>query len=362
MLVETHPLPIAPFPTYFHLSPTPSVFRDQREILLNTLPSRDGQQPKRSHGKINFKDLAKTMAARWRAIDPKDKEEYEKIAAVGRAKYLQQAKAWKKQQRKLAKDQKKKRNQDDDDTASSSVAAPAPPSSIIVPTEPSVPTGSNLAAPYPGLAGHPGATLDLGTSYGSQEMQNPFRTATLASMQMQFQPSLREDYFPVPNLPPRVTLGQEERAFSLPERRHSLGALQYSSNPLGMDALQLHYQPLTSHSDSSLPRHFSWAQSVSTHRRASSQPVSSDTAEMVPPVAPLSWDTSSQQQQQQQRNPPLVPPLPFAPASYATTQASSDFLREDLLPLDLGEQPVYAFSSGSGEDEGHPFQGLFDDS
>ena len=78
-------------------------FRDQRELLLESLPSRGGRKPKRSHGKINFNDLAKTIAAKWKEISPEEKEKYEKVAAVGREKYLKLAKAWKKQQRKLAK-------------------------------------------------------------------------------------------------------------------------------------------------------------------------------------------------------------------------------------------------------------------
>mmetsp|Transcript_13888 Transcript_13888/g.26586 ORF Transcript_13888/g.26586 Transcript_13888/m.26586 type:complete len:475 (-) Transcript_13888:109-1533(-) len=83
-------------------------FRDQRELLLAELPSREGQQPKRSHGKINFKDLANTIAAKWKEILPAEKERYEKIASVGREKYVKLAKAWKKKQKQIKKEQEKK--------------------------------------------------------------------------------------------------------------------------------------------------------------------------------------------------------------------------------------------------------------
>ena len=82
-------------------------FRDQRELLLEELPSRQGRKPKRSHGKINFKDLANTIAAKWKEITPAEKERYEKIASVGREKYMRLAKAWKKKQKQFKKQQQK---------------------------------------------------------------------------------------------------------------------------------------------------------------------------------------------------------------------------------------------------------------
>lgn len=78
-------------------------FRDQREALLKSLPAppkrEDGRRPKNSHGKINFKDLAQTIAARWKQICPAEKKRYEEIAEVGRKKYREVAKKWKEQQR-----------------------------------------------------------------------------------------------------------------------------------------------------------------------------------------------------------------------------------------------------------------------
>lgn len=74
-------------------------FRDQRQLLLAALPAPAiGCKPKTSHGKINFKNMARTIAARWKDIAPEDKKEYERIAEVGRRKYKELAKRWKRQQ------------------------------------------------------------------------------------------------------------------------------------------------------------------------------------------------------------------------------------------------------------------------
>ena len=72
-------------------------FRDQREMLLETLPCR--QSDGKGHGKIGFQDLARVIGAKWRDIDPQEKERYEKIAAEGREKYLEHTRLWKKQQK-----------------------------------------------------------------------------------------------------------------------------------------------------------------------------------------------------------------------------------------------------------------------
>lgn len=77
-------------------------FRDQREMLLQTLPAPDVIKEGK-HGKISFQELAKTIAASWKAISSEDKERYEKIAASGRADYKKVVKEWKMQQKRLGK-------------------------------------------------------------------------------------------------------------------------------------------------------------------------------------------------------------------------------------------------------------------
>eukprot|EP00977_Amphora_coffeiformis_P020303 scaffold8050_cov180-Amphora_coffeaeformis.AAC.10 len=75
-------------------------FRDQREILLKSLPiSRRQEDIRRGHGKISFQDLAKVVGAKWRDVDPEEKSTYEKIAEEGRKKYRERMKEWKVQQK-----------------------------------------------------------------------------------------------------------------------------------------------------------------------------------------------------------------------------------------------------------------------
>ena len=73
-------------------------FRDQREELLAHLPTRHSDYSGKGHNKIGFQDLARVIGAKWRDIDPEEKERYEKIAAKGREKYLEHTKLWKQQQ------------------------------------------------------------------------------------------------------------------------------------------------------------------------------------------------------------------------------------------------------------------------
>lgn len=75
-------------------------FRDQREILLKTLPAAQRKNNSRGHGKIGFQDLAKVIGAKWREVDPEVKGSYEKIAAEGRKTYLENMKEWKDQRKK----------------------------------------------------------------------------------------------------------------------------------------------------------------------------------------------------------------------------------------------------------------------
>lgn len=76
-------------------------FRDQRELLLKVIPSRNHTGT--GHGKIGFQDLAKVIGAKWKQIAPEEKERYESIAAVRRQEYLHRMKEWKKTQKKNRK-------------------------------------------------------------------------------------------------------------------------------------------------------------------------------------------------------------------------------------------------------------------
>ena len=75
-------------------------FRDQRKILLKSLPlNRRKEDIRRGHGKISFQDLAKVIGAKWRDVDPEEKSRYEKIAEEGRNKYRERMKEWKVKQK-----------------------------------------------------------------------------------------------------------------------------------------------------------------------------------------------------------------------------------------------------------------------
>jgi len=72
-------------------------FRDQRELMLMSLPrsKSNGRGP----GKISFQDLAKTIGAKWKDVDPQERARYEAIASQGREKYRKTVEEWKQQQR-----------------------------------------------------------------------------------------------------------------------------------------------------------------------------------------------------------------------------------------------------------------------
>ena len=44
-------------------------FQSERRILLAELPPRAGRQPRKSHGKIGFKEMATIIGKRWRELD-----------------------------------------------------------------------------------------------------------------------------------------------------------------------------------------------------------------------------------------------------------------------------------------------------
>lgn len=78
-------------------------FRDQREIILRELPpskTHTEASRRKGHGKIGFQALAKTIAAKWRAIDPIEKADYEGQAAQLRKLHAEQVAQWKKQMKR----------------------------------------------------------------------------------------------------------------------------------------------------------------------------------------------------------------------------------------------------------------------
>ena len=109
VLAEGTPGPTAAHPTERPKRPLSAYnlfFRDQRELLLRALPSSNKG---RGHGKIGFRDLAKVIGARWKAIGLVEKELYEKTASQLRANYMEQLNKWKAIQEKNGKPTKRKK-------------------------------------------------------------------------------------------------------------------------------------------------------------------------------------------------------------------------------------------------------------
>ncbi|KAL7562006.1 hypothetical protein ACA910_004688 [Epithemia clementina (nom. ined.)] len=70
-------------------------FRDARQTLLANRPVRPQGVPRRSHGKIGFAEMARTISQEWNALDPTTKEQYEQMARQERALYKRKLAAWK---------------------------------------------------------------------------------------------------------------------------------------------------------------------------------------------------------------------------------------------------------------------------
>uniref|UniRef100_A0A7S2VBS3 HMG box domain-containing protein n=1 Tax=Entomoneis paludosa TaxID=265537 RepID=A0A7S2VBS3_9STRA len=64
-------------------------FQTERKKLLKTLPVK-GKKPRKSHGKIGFADMARTIAAKWKKITPDEKSEYDRLAALDKQRYKSQ--------------------------------------------------------------------------------------------------------------------------------------------------------------------------------------------------------------------------------------------------------------------------------
>lgn len=94
-------------------------FRDEREKLMQVLPSQGSAAPrsrgnrninKAPHHKISFANLGKTISARWKALHAAAKQPYEDQASAGRAEYHKKAAAWREQRIQLGLPYKRKHN------------------------------------------------------------------------------------------------------------------------------------------------------------------------------------------------------------------------------------------------------------
>ena len=97
-------------------------FQDERKKLLDALPVRKTGKPRKSHGKLGFKEMATIVGTRWRNIDAQSKEYFERIAAEHKLRYNQVMKEYRRQQDML------KQLKEQAAPTLSSEACPSPPS------------------------------------------------------------------------------------------------------------------------------------------------------------------------------------------------------------------------------------------
>uniref|UniRef100_A0A7S2YGL6 HMG box domain-containing protein n=1 Tax=Entomoneis paludosa TaxID=265537 RepID=A0A7S2YGL6_9STRA len=81
-------------------------FKFERQQLLNERPVRAEGAPRRSHGKMGFANMAKTIAAKWNNIDPESKRHFTVLARQEKLRYKKALAEWKKSQRDLAKNKR----------------------------------------------------------------------------------------------------------------------------------------------------------------------------------------------------------------------------------------------------------------
>ena len=79
------------------LSPT-TVFQDEREKLLDSLPQPKCNKSKKSHGKIGFAGLARTIADKWKVASSSTKAYYEQLAAKEKRQYALDMIKWAQEQ------------------------------------------------------------------------------------------------------------------------------------------------------------------------------------------------------------------------------------------------------------------------
>ena len=94
--IEEEPKPKRPLSAYNFF------FKQQRLQLLRTRPIRPEGKPRRSHGKIGFADLARTIAARWKTTSEAEKQYFEDRSNQDKARYNREMEEWKRRQAVLA--------------------------------------------------------------------------------------------------------------------------------------------------------------------------------------------------------------------------------------------------------------------
>lgn len=73
-------------------------FKQEREKMLKDMPIRKEGKPRRSHGKIGFADLARSIASKWKNTTKEDRAVFDRMAMVDKDRYQREMQEWKKGQ------------------------------------------------------------------------------------------------------------------------------------------------------------------------------------------------------------------------------------------------------------------------
>jgi hypothetical protein len=107
-------------------------FQYERERILSDAPDPGAAKPRRSHGKIGFAPLARSIAAKWGKIDSAARSHFEGLAAKDKERYNREMKAWNERMRltKLA----------ESDTSASNLTGDSMPFALMHRPEPQLPS------------------------------------------------------------------------------------------------------------------------------------------------------------------------------------------------------------------------------
>ena len=97
--LEEDPKPTRPLSAYNFF------FQDERRRILERMPVRAEGKPRRSHGKLGFAPMARTVANSWNKLSDEDRQPYEARARREKIRYKRDVAAWKKRQLRLKRAQ-----------------------------------------------------------------------------------------------------------------------------------------------------------------------------------------------------------------------------------------------------------------
>lgn len=102
--------PLSAYNFFFHLEREKIVLESMSdsaptapEAVASVLKERGRRPHRKSHGKIGFITLARTVAARWKALEPSKKAPFEEQAKKEKQRYHQEIQEWKKVQEERKK-------------------------------------------------------------------------------------------------------------------------------------------------------------------------------------------------------------------------------------------------------------------